>query len=313
MKQEAKPMGRVLNALRQIESRNESRPVRVPVAPERTSGETSTSTAASSEPADDLPRDETAMEALLDAAEAAAEQVVAELTPEMAPPNVPEALRQQESRTQDTAVTMPQLKPSRRGAESESPRSDPLGELADAILRSVPNGNPSSFLFTTADSDVLAADLLAPLSMSLIRRMDANLLLIDANLHRPDLASRLGVEASRGLTDVLSGTAGWRDVVRRTVLPGVDVIPAMPFSTPAGPAPNRLQLGRLLAEAKREYRLILVHAASLRYPEVAPMSRDCEGTYLVARLHGTSRRVLRQAGPILRERGVNVLGCIVVR
>jgi len=256
--------------------------------------------------ADDLPRDEAAMAALLDATEATAEQAVAEMPLEPSASNGTTAL----SHDATIVGTAGSARP--RGENRET-LSDPLGELADAMLRSMPRGTPGSFLFASPDSDTLGIDLLVPLSMSLARRLDGDLLLIDANLHRPALGIRLGVEASRGLTDVLSGTAIWRDVVRHTMIPGVDVVPAVPFSTPAGPPPDRLNLGWLLAEARREYGMILVHAASLRHPEVVRIARDCEGTYLLVRLHATSRRTLRQAGPILWRAGANVLGCIVVR
>ncbi len=294
-------MGRMLNALREIESRK-------PCEQARGAAEAGCAGAVTVVPpaADDSLRDEAVMAALLDETEAAAEQAVAEMPLEPSESNGTTIL------SHDAEVVAPAGSARPRGENHEA-LSDPLGELADAMLRSMPRGTPGSFLFTSPDSDTLGIDLLVPLSMSLARRLDGDLLLIDANLHRPALGSRLGVEASRGLTDVLSGAASWRDVVRRTVVPGVDVVPAVPFSTPAGPPPDRLNLRPLLAEARGEYGMILVHAASLRYPEVVRIARDCEGAYLVVRLHATSRRTLRQAGPILRRAGANVLGCIVVR
>ncbi len=294
-------MGRMLNALKQIESRKPNEQARAAAEAGCAIADTAVPPAA-----DDSLRDEAAMEALLDATEAAAEQVVAEMTPE------PSESSGNTTLSHDAEVVVP-AGSARPRDENRQALSDPLGELAGTMLRSMPRGNPGSFLFTSPDSDTLGIDLLVPLSMSLARRLDGDLLLIDANLRRPALGARLGVEASRGLTDVLTGAASWRDVVRRTVVPGVDVVPAVPFSTPAGPPPDRLNLRRLLAEAREEYGLILVHAASLRYPEVVSIARDCEGAYLVVRLHATSRRTLHQAGPILRQAGVNLLGCVVVR
>ncbi len=197
------------------------------------------------------------------------------------------------------------------GDEGELP--DPLGGLAETVLRCKAPGQPACFLFTSPDSDGLGADLLVPLSMSLARRLDSELLLIDTNLRRPALAARLGVETSRGLTDVLTGAATWQDVVRRTVLPGVALLPAVAFSTPAGPPPDRLNLRELLADARKHYPLILVHASSLKHPEVVPMARHCEGVYLMVRLHSTTRRAAAEAVPILRRARANLLGCVVVQ
>ncbi len=318
-------MGRMLDALRQIESHH----CRSPVTPQRDASEArevepggvSWETAADaavvreSESCEDgVPvRDPSAMESLLIEAETAA----AEALDEAAVESAVAGLESEGASGPDRGISwagVPSCPVHRTCVEEEAELpADPLGDLAGTVLRAMAPGQPACFLFTSPDSDNLGADLLVPLSMSLVRRLEGNLLLIDTNLRCPVLASRLGVEVSRGLTDVLSGAADWQDVVRRTVLPGVDLLPAVPFSTPAGPRPSRLNLDRLLTEARDHYRLVLIRTSSLQYPEVAPMARHCEGVYLVVRLHSTKRRAAREAVPLLRRAGGNVLGCVVVQ
>ncbi|MDY0168442.1 MAG: hypothetical protein RBS80_17975 [Thermoguttaceae bacterium] len=318
-------MGRMLDALRQIESHQRWSPVPPQeeasevreVEPAGVSCEAAADAAVVRESASredgDPVRDSSAMEVLLVEAEAAAAEALEESTVEWAAAGA----EFEGSSDPDRGISgagVPSC-PVRRTCveEEEGLLADPLGDLAGTVLRAMAPGQPACFLFTSPDSDNLGADLLVPLSMSLVRRLEGNLLLIDTNLRRPVLASRLGVEASRGLTDVLSGAADWQEVVRRTVLPRVDLLPAVPFSTPAGPRPSRLNLDRLLAEARDHYRLVLIHASSLQCPEVAPMARHCEGVYLVVRLHSTARRAAREAVPLLRCAGGNVLGCVVVQ
>ncbi len=309
-------MDRMLSALKRIESRNPQSPL---AAQQDTAGgadlagvesmpqETGTATTAAPEPApceDSSPmRDSAAMEALLVEAETATEEALRDATADRT------------DRDDLHEPAQPTAKPRSAGEthQEEGALPDPLGDLAASVLHAMTPGQPTSFLFTSPDSDSLAIDLLVPLSMSLARRLDSGLLLIDTNLRRPALAARLGVEASRGLTDVLSGSARWQDVVRRTVVPGVDLLPAVAFSTPAGPPPGRLNLERLLCETRDRYRLILIHASSLQYPEVAPLARHCEGVYLVVRLHATTRRTAMEAAPLLQRAGANLLGCIVVQ
>ncbi len=289
-------MGNMLNALKRIESSKlqGSEPAHADPAGEAVAetGVATTETLAVAEDANRavfsetlaLPRDPAAMEALLATAELATAEALQDGVAAHSP-----APRQSDNLT------------------------DPLGHLADAVLRSMGPGKPASLLFVSPDADNLGIDLLVPLATSLAQRLDSDLLLIDTHLRHPVLATRLGVETSRGLTDVLTGCARWPDVVRHTVLPGVDLLPAVPFSTPAGPPLGRLNLSQLLSEVRASYPLCLIHGASLRYPEVAPLASHCEGVYLVVRLHATMRRAASEAVPLLQRAGANVLGCIVVQ
>ncbi len=293
-------MGRTLNALKWIESRGpqpsvdaardaaaEAVPADAGTVGRQTVATVEAAPHAGSDGHGVPPRDTAAMESLLAEAEAAAAEALSETCTEPRSPWTPS--------------TDPKARP------------DPLGELAESVLRATVPEKSAGFLFMSPDSDTLGIDLLVPLTMSLARRLDGDLLLVDTNLRRPALAARLGVEASRGLTDVLSGSWRWPDVVRRTVVPGVDLLPAVPFSTPAGPPPERLHLERLLVETRARYGLVLIHAASLRNPEVAPLARHCDGVYLVVRLHATTRRAAMEAGPLLRRAGANLRGCVVVQ
>jgi receptor protein-tyrosine kinase len=150
------------------------------------------------------------------------------------------------------------------------------------------------------------------LASALAQRTSHELLLVDANLRRPRLASRLGVEAGRGLADVLMGAASWPDVVRRSVVPGADVLPGVEFPPSGGRLPEELNLAPLWEELGAQYRLVLVDTASLVHREVAAMARRCSGTYLVVRLGHTPRPAAREAAEVIRQRGGRLLGCVVL-
>jgi len=278
----------------------------------------------------ELPRDQAAMESLLVDTEAAAAEA---LDPVLAEPWTVDSgweslvgsgvcesddaeddaleLGAGEVLSQNAAAVVEDSEKIARSRPHDVPNS--LGELAAIVLGNLESGRTASLLFVSPNSDTLGADLLVPLSMPLAQQLGEGLLLIDTNLRRPVLAGRLGVEASRGLTDVIRGTARWHEVVRRTVIPGAELLPAVPFSTPAGPPPSRLNLERLLAEAQQRYRLLLIHAASLQHPEVAPLAGYCTGVYLVVRVHATTQRAVREAGAILKKAGANLIGCVVIR
>lgn len=320
-------MGRMLNALKQIELR-EPHPSRAaqpdaPGPPAETSPQEADEAVAIAQqsPREAPPapaRDSAAIEALLAETETATAEALAE-----APADATEAPERTDSAdaaeptdpaasdSADPPCPSPEAGLARGPSRKQGTFPDPLSELAERVLHAMPPA-PASILFTSPDSNSLAIDLLVPLAMSLAQRVDSDLLLIDANLRRPALAARLGVEASRGLSDVLSGSVAWQDAVRRTVMPGVDLLPAVPFSTPAGSSPDRLHLERLLSETGERYPLVLVHASSLEYPEAAPLALQSGGVYLVVRLHATMRRAAVEAASLLRRSGANLIGCVVV-
>ncbi len=319
-------MGRMLNALKQIELREphtsrDAQP-QVPGPPAEPSPQEADEVVdvAPQSPHEASPpaRDSAAMETLLAEAETATAEALAEVpadtteaaerteSADSAEPNDPAA-----SASADPSCPSPGAGLAGGPDRKQGRFPDPLGELAERVLHAMPPA-PTTILFTSPDSNSLGINLLVPLAMSLAQRIDSNLLLIDANLRRPALAARLGVEASRGLSDVLSGSVVWQDAVRRTVMPGVDLLPAVPFSTPAGPSPDRLHLERLLSETAERYPLALIHASSLEYPEAAPLALQSGGVYLVVRLHATMRRAAVEAASLLRRSGANLIGCVVV-
>ncbi|MFH1265082.1 MAG: hypothetical protein ABIK89_05100 [Planctomycetota bacterium] len=72
-----------------------------------------------------------------------------------------------------------------------------------------------------------------------------------------------------------------------------------------------MNLGGLLDALRLRYRLILVDAASLLHPEVAPLGRLCDGAYLIVQLGQTPRGAARQAAGVIRRCGGHVLGCVL--
>lgn len=65
------------------------------------------------------------------------------------------------------------------------------------------------------------------LAMSLAMEMEKSVLLIDADVAKPEVSNRLGVQAKAGFTDVLSDpTVELKDVLIRTDLPNLQLLPA---------------------------------------------------------------------------------------
>jgi Mrp family chromosome partitioning ATPase len=185
-------------------------------------------------------------------------------------------------------------------------------ELADKILSRLAGERPVSLMFTSPGDGDGKTETLVALAAALVKRITGKVLLVDGNLHRPGLARCLGVDAARGLSDVLIGEATWQQVVCRTDMPRVSVLPGVRLAARDGWPPERLNLGPLLAELGREYRLVLIDTASLAHTEVAPVARYCDGTYLIVRLGRATRRAVRDAVKVIQDCRGRVLGSVVI-
>ena len=116
---------------------------------------------------------------------------------------------------------------------------------------------------------------------------------------------------SSPLTDVLTGRAGWADVIQKTAMERLHVLPGPRFPAEDGSLPKDGDLAALLDDLRKHYRIVLLDTASLAYPEVAPLSESCDGTYLVIRVGRTARRAARQAARLIRRWGGRLFGCVL--
>jgi len=198
-------------------------------------------------------------------------------------------------------------------AEPAEPACDPAYvQLAETLLQEWDGTRLARVMVTTPVDEALSGEVIPPLARALAARADGPVLLIDANFRRPILADRLGVEPTLGLADVLQGGHTCREAVRRTIVPGVDLLPAKRFGRPAGDAPRRLNLDALLDEFGDRYALTLLHAAPLGRGESAPLARSVDGVCLLLRQGETLQRHAREAAALLESVGGRLLGCVLV-
>ncbi|MDT8391131.1 MAG: polysaccharide biosynthesis tyrosine autokinase [Lentisphaeria bacterium] len=134
-------------------------------------------------------------------------------------------------------------------------------------------------------------------------------LLIDADLRRPNLHNALGLKSSQtGLAQFLVGDVkDWRQVVQKTDFDNVDMMQAGKFVYEAPELCSTSRLKSLFAEMGEEYDFIILDTAPVgRIVDTAMMARAVDGIMFVS-LHGkTSVSAMRHA--LKRLEGTNVLG-----
>jgi protein-tyrosine kinase len=134
------------------------------------------------------------------------------------------------------------------------------------------------------------------LAGALARESDARVLVIDADLRRPSVASKLGLSPSPGLTDLLSQDLQLSDVAQVLSPFQLWVVP----SGTAGSAIHRLlrspRFEPLLARAKREYDVVIIDTPPLLPVfDSAVLSRIVDQMLIVVAANQTPRKLLGEA------------------
>jgi Mrp family chromosome partitioning ATPase len=192
------------------------------------------------------------------------------------------------------------------------PHAPAYRDLAENILSQIPPGHAAALLFTSPADGEGTTVLLVSLAAALAERISQGVLLLDGNLQKPDLARRLGLETTGGLSPALAGATGWRQALRKTSIPHLELLTGSDLPPPGVGPSAPWGFRSLLGELRGHYRLILVDGASLVHPEVAPMATDCDGTYLVVRLKRHTRRHLATAVRVIQDCRARLLGSVVI-
>jgi polysaccharide biosynthesis transport protein len=138
-------------------------------------------------------------------------------------------------------------------------------------------------------------------------------LIVDADLRCATLHRNLGLPNDLGLSDALVGNASFRDVVRPTKHTGLDAVTSgTKTPNPAGLLQSPA-FGAFLAEARREYAMVVVDATACGgIVDASLICSRVDGTVFVLARNETDVRAALKAMRRLRGAGVvNLLGAVL--
>jgi capsular exopolysaccharide synthesis family protein len=137
-------------------------------------------------------------------------------------------------------------------------------------------------------------------------------LLIDGDLRRPGVHTKLGLTPESGLAAALMNGLCWRDkVIQPEAVPGLYVLPAGPSSRRCADLIGA-NLKEILRQAEAEYDLVIVDAPPiLGFPEPLQMAAAVDGVVMVAVAGETNRKAIDLALTTLRRLRANVLGLVL--
>jgi succinoglycan biosynthesis transport protein ExoP len=145
--------------------------------------------------------------------------------------------------------------------------------------------------------------------------LEPRILLVDADLRRASLHSKLRMKNERGLSDILVGRATLSDAVQKSSYPGLDIL----TSGTAAPNPIKLlqspRMDEFIQEAKSQYRCTVIDCTALSVNlDSAVVARKADGLLIVLAAAQTDLRAARAALQRLQQLGVhNVLGYVLNR
>lgn len=197
--------------------------------------------------------------------------------------------------------------------DAKSILSESFGAIRTSLSLSSNVGIPRSISFTSARQGEGKSTVCFGLANS-IARLGRRVIVIDADLRRPNVHKLAGERNDQGMSNYLASELALDEVIKRNVLPGIDIIVAGPVP----PNPAELLAGDRLADLIRElegqYDQVLVDCAPLLGLADAPLvSVAVQATVFVIESARTSVRTASTALDRLRQSNVNVIGVVLSR
>lgn len=196
-------------------------------------------------------------------------------------------------------------------------QADPGSPLAECFrtlrnnLQFLDVGSASrSFVITSSVQGEGKSTVSANLAISL-RAAGHRVLLVDADLRRPEAAELLGLEGAVGLTDLLTDQATLGDVIQHW---GPDALPVLPAGT-VPPNPNELlgsaTMGDLVEALHQEFDIILFDAPPLvPVSDAAVLGTLTSGALLVVGAGRAHRPQVTKAVNALQMMDVRLFGVV---
>jgi protein-tyrosine kinase len=150
------------------------------------------------------------------------------------------------------------------------------------------------------------------LATALAHGSDSRVLLIDADLRRPNVAARLGIDdgSERGLIDaIMTDTMQVQNIARKIEGSAVRVLPAGVTSLPIHEILRSPRLERVLQEARQNFDFVVIDTPPLLPVfDTALLARLVDGVLIVVAANQTPRKLLGEALNLLEPS--KVLGIV---
>ena len=212
--------------------------------------------------------------------------------------------------------------------DPKSPLSESLRSLRTNIQFASMDRKVKSILFTSAGLGEGKSTCVTNLAITLAQE-GQRVLLVDADLRRPIVHQRLGLERVPGLADSLVGSTSWRSHVRSATdlmlgpmgadrvmsTPGLDNLHILTSGSAVGNPNEFLNMTKIKAlvnEMNEEYDLVLFDTPPiLPVTDAVAFSSRVDGTIVVYQVGRIGRNALKRAKFLLDHAQANVMGIVL--
>jgi Mrp family chromosome partitioning ATPase len=137
-------------------------------------------------------------------------------------------------------------------------------------------------------------------------------LLVDANVRRPQLHRLLKVSRRIGLADVLTGQSTLGELIQRTSFPGLDLLPLGADGSRRNAGTNPAKIEALACDFRESYALVLVDLPPVgELDHLHPLARVLDATLLILRAGRVRRQEAQHALERLAHDDICVLGTVI--
>ena len=185
----------------------------------------------------------------------------------------------------------------RKTTAPSSPVAESLRRLRTAILHPPEGPPPKSILVLSATVGEGKSTICANLGVTIAQGMEQHALLIDCDLRRPSLSALFGIPNDTGLADHLQKGRDLAQLIRRTGLQKLSIIPSgPPPENPSELLGSKIMTG-MIDEVTNRYpdRFILLDSPPMQAAsETAVLAKHVDGVVLVVRWGGADKEHVKQ-------------------